>query len=90
LCVANIHANAHCDFNTDRDCARIAHSHCYSYGTTESYTNSDSHEHAECYGDSYPYSYCAADAHCPAASDTEVTSYPGAAPIAVRTNVTLL
>ena len=69
MCVANIHTNTHCDFNPDRDCARIAHSHCDSYGATESYTNRYGysygyiHNHAECYGNSYSYGYCEAHAH---------------------------
>jgi len=86
LCVANIHANSNCYFNTDRDCLRIAYAYCYSYGATESYTNSDSHgyihNHAECYGNghSHSYSHSKANAHCPSSRNTKGSAHTTAAP----------
>jgi len=83
LCVANIHANSNCYFNTDRDCLRIAYA--YSYGATESYTNSDSHgyihNHAECYGNghSHSYSHSKANAHCPSSRNTKGSAHTTAA-----------
>jgi hypothetical protein len=85
VCVTNsdFYANGHCNFDADRDCTCIAHAYCYSYGATESYTNSDSygyiHNHAECYGNGHSYSYCEADAHCPAQRNTTIASHSAAA-----------
>ena len=58
MCVANIHANAHCDFNADRDCACISDGYCNSYRYI--------HNHTERYGNGHSYSYGKADAHCTA------------------------